>query len=143
MKINQAHQELPALAGRPAPGSRAARDEQSIRESAKEFEAIFLEFMLKSMRDAVQESGLVKRSGGEKLFRSMLDREYAREMASQKMTGLARSIEEYLLRSSGSAGSTAAGQQGLKAYQQGQAIDAAHQFRTFAQPARPDILKEK
>jgi Rod binding domain-containing protein len=92
-----------------------------IRESAQEFEAIFLETMLKSMRDSVQKSGLIDGGNAEKMYESMLDSEYAKQMSAQSMTGIAENIEKQLLVSAGyksdPAALRAAKLQGLAGYQ--------------------------
>ncbi len=67
-----------------------------IRKAAEEFEAIFMEIVLKSMRESVNQSGLINGGNGESIFRSMLDSEYAKSMSSQNMTGIATAIEKHL-----------------------------------------------
>lgn len=97
------------------------RELAKIRQSAQEFEAIFLETMLKSMRDSVQKSGLIDGGNAEKMYESMLDSEYAKQMSSQSMTGIAENIEKQLLASAGfkadPAALRAAKLQGLAGYQ--------------------------
>jgi Rod binding domain-containing protein len=73
------------------------QDISKIRGSAEEFEAIFLEIMLKSMRSTVPKDGLVSGGNGEDIYRSMLDYEYAKGMASQRGSGIADTIERQLL----------------------------------------------
>ena len=68
-----------------------------IKKLSEEFEAIFLEIVLKSMRDSVQKSDFIDGGNGEEIFRSMLDSEYSKSLASQRSTGLAESIEKHLL----------------------------------------------
>jgi peptidoglycan hydrolase FlgJ len=71
---------------------------KKIGELAKEFESIFLEIVLKSMREATTEGGLMDGGNGENIFRSMLDQEYAKEIATQGQSGLAKAMEDQLLR---------------------------------------------
>ena len=73
-------------------------DIATIGKLSQEFESLFLEIVLKSMRDAVPKSELFGRSNGEDIFRSMLDGEYAKQMAAQKFSSLGQSIEEQLLK---------------------------------------------
>ena len=61
--------ELPNVKGRD--------DESRLREASNEFEAIFIQQLLKTMRKTSLESDFVKKSEGEKIFRSMLDEQYA------------------------------------------------------------------
>ena len=53
-------------------------EKERLREVASEFEVLFLQQVMNSMRDSGFESGLVRKSEGEKMFQSMLDDQYAR-----------------------------------------------------------------
>ncbi len=76
----------------PGNGSEGAK----LREAANEFEVLLLQQMMKSMRSAGFESGLVKKSEGEKVFRGMLDEQYARLSTHSNGIGLADMIyKEY------------------------------------------------
>ena len=72
-------------------------DIKEIKKLANEFESIFTELMLKSMRSSVQKGGLVDGGNGEDIFKGMLDTEYAKAMAEQRSSGIADSIESHLL----------------------------------------------
>lgn len=70
-------------------------EKQQIKKLAQDFEGIFLDLIFKKMRDTVQEGGgLTESSNGEKIFRGMLDSEYAKEMSKQEMTGVSKMIEK-------------------------------------------------
>ena len=75
------------------------RDSKELHHLSEEFESLFLGIVLKAMRDTVPKDGLLGGSNAEGIYRSMLDEEYAKTMAAQRNTGLADSIEEFLLRS--------------------------------------------
>lgn len=77
--------------------SSANPDIKQIRKLSEDFESIFLEIMLKSMRDSVQKSDLIPNSNGEQVFRSMLDSEYASQMSKQSKGGIADAVESFLL----------------------------------------------
>ena len=70
---------------------------EEIQKLSEQFESIFLGIVLKSMRKAVPDSGLVKKGNGEEIFRSMLDTEYSKSLAAQRTTGLSKSIENHLM----------------------------------------------
>ncbi|MGE0174091.1 MAG: rod-binding protein [Oligoflexales bacterium] len=70
---------------------------KKVGELAKEFESIFMEIVLKSMREATTEGGLMGGGNGENIFRSMLDQEYAKQISQQDQSGLAKAIEDQLL----------------------------------------------
>lgn len=72
-----------------------------IKKVSEEFESIFLGIVLKSMRDTVGKSGLVDGGNAEDIYRSMLDEEYAAQMAEQRSTGIADNIENFLLDAAG------------------------------------------
>jgi flagellar protein FlgJ len=81
-----------ASAGKKTPENLAA-----IKKLSDEFEAIFLEIVLKSMRETVDKSKLTDGGNGEQIFQSMLDSEYAKNLANQRTSGLAESIEKHLI----------------------------------------------
>ncbi|MBF0446699.1 MAG: rod-binding protein [Magnetococcales bacterium] len=55
-------------------------DRLKLREAAADFESMFVKQMLSSMRKAIpkEDGGLIKESEGEKIFRDLLDAEYAK-----------------------------------------------------------------
>ncbi len=67
---------------------------QKIKEVASEFESLFILQMLKQMRSSVIKGGLVDDSKGEEIYRSMMDNELSRVIASGKGIG----IKDMLLR---------------------------------------------
>ena len=73
--------------------SAAARDPKAaIRETAKQFEALFMQQLMKSMREATMASGMLDNEGT-KLGTEMLDSQYA-----LKMTGLPGGLTEAIAR---------------------------------------------
>jgi Rod binding domain-containing protein len=67
-----------------------------MREAAEGMEAMFLDFMMKSMRDTVQKSDMDLENAGTKLYRSMLDTETAKRAAHQGGIGLADQLIAYM-----------------------------------------------
>ncbi|RYZ65506.1 MAG: hypothetical protein EOP09_14150 [Proteobacteria bacterium] len=63
-----------------------------------------MEIVLKSMRDSVDKSKFIDGGNGEQIFQSMLDSEYAKNLANQSMTGLSSSIEDHLTKLMGGGG---------------------------------------
>ncbi|MGR9578263.1 flagellar assembly peptidoglycan hydrolase FlgJ [Pandoraea sputorum] len=61
---------------------------QATQQAAKQFEAVFTQMMVKSMRDATMSGGLLG-SDQEKMFNGMLDDQLAQQLASNKGIGLA------------------------------------------------------
>ena len=65
----------------------SVKTKERLREAASEFEVLFLQQVMNSMRDSGFESELVRKSEGEKMFQSMLDEQYAR-LGTQSGGGL-------------------------------------------------------
>lgn len=77
---------------------RLSRDDNSpaaLRATAKQFEALFLQMVLKSMRDAVPSEGMLD-SDQTRLFQAMQDQQTAMNMAQGRGTGLADVIYRQL-----------------------------------------------
>ncbi len=81
---------------RDLPDAKGKGDEAKLREAANEFEAIFIQQMLKTMRKTSLESEFIKKSEGEKIFRSMLDEQYAILSAKSGSLGLGEMIFQQL-----------------------------------------------
>lgn len=69
--------------------------EDAIEPVARQFEGIFLQMMLKSMRDAVPEGGLFEDSGRD-MYQDMHDKQLAVSLAAQGGIGLADTIVRQL-----------------------------------------------
>ena len=88
--------------------SAAARDPKAaIRETAKQFEALFMQQLMKSMREATMSSGMLDNSGT-KLGTELLDTQYAAKMSGLP-GGLAAAIARQLERQLGSGAAEALG----------------------------------
>jgi len=64
-------------------------DKKKLRETCEEFESIFLNMMLSTMRKTIPDGGLVEKSNATSTFESMLDEEYSKTMAKAGGIGLA------------------------------------------------------
>jgi flagellar protein FlgJ len=69
----------------------------ALKGAAQQFEAVFLQMVLKSMRDASPKEGLFD-SEQSRLFQSMLDQQLAQTMSAKGSSGLAAIIEKQLAR---------------------------------------------
>ena len=76
--------------------AQGATDAASAKKVAREFEAMFIGMMLKSMRETVGEDKLTGGGRGEETFRSLLDQEYAQSAAKNGGVWLAQMIERQL-----------------------------------------------
>jgi len=78
-------------------GANAAGAQRELAAACKEFEAIFLRMLMRSMRETVPKEGIVPRTTALETFEGMLDAEYARVGAASGGFGIADMLYEYLL----------------------------------------------
>ncbi|MEI7785044.1 MAG: rod-binding protein [Betaproteobacteria bacterium] len=108
----------------------AARDgKAALRETAQQFEAMFLQMMMKSMRESIDKSDLVQ-SNHTETFEGMFDREVSVAMAKRNSMGLADMLVQNQERQMGSI-STA------EALQARDAGSAKSEIRRLDAPAQP------
>ncbi|MBI3157845.1 MAG: flagellar assembly peptidoglycan hydrolase FlgJ [Burkholderiales bacterium] len=89
------------LRGLDALRGRAARDPQgAVREAARQFEALFMQELMKSLRATTGDGGLLDGGAGEDLASSMLDQQYAGQLAGMR-GGLAETLARQLERAMG------------------------------------------
>jgi peptidoglycan hydrolase FlgJ len=79
-----------------------ASPQQGVKMAAKQFDAVFTQMMLKSMRDATPDDSPLE-SNDSKQFTSMLDQQLSQQM-SNKGIGVANAMIKQLMRSMGGAG---------------------------------------
>jgi len=69
-----------------------SRDLESLRESSREFETLFVMEMYKAMRKAVPEGGLFEKNSATEIFTEMLDMETAKATTQGKGLGIAEAM---------------------------------------------------
>ncbi len=87
-KLN-ANEQLSMEAGK-------AKKDKELREACAAFEGMFMDMMMRTMRQASMESSLVKKSNGEKIFTEMLDQQYVDILAKRKDSGLGETLYQHL-----------------------------------------------
>ena len=73
-----------------------AGDERALQQAAEQFETLFLQNMLKSMRDASYGDPIFGQSNGDTVYRQMFDEQLASEVASGPGVGLAELLVRQL-----------------------------------------------
>lgn len=68
-----------------------AKKNEELMEACKEFESLFVNTMLKSMREAVPKYDMLK-SPAEEVFQSMLDQEISKSSVKDKGMGIAEML---------------------------------------------------
>ena len=90
--------------------------EKALKSAAQQFEAVFLDMMLKSMRDATPQNGMFD-SQQTKTFTAMLDQQLAQAMSASRGVGLAdamvKQLSRYVPYHAGQAGPAAAATSGV------------------------------
>lgn len=113
----------------------AAKDPKgAIREVAKQFEALFMQQLMKSMRETTMASGMLDNQGTE-LGTSMLDSQYATQLSGQPR-GLAEAIAKQLERQMG-LGNSATSQDPVSTVPAGYAAWRARAAAAATTPATP------
>lgn len=69
---------------------------QKLKKATQEFEALFMNKIFASMRDTIQDGGLVEKSMGEEVFTEMLDSEIAQQSSKGEGLGLGDMLFESL-----------------------------------------------
>jgi len=77
--------------------AKKSKELRALRHSCREFEAIYVNEMYKSMRKTVPESGLFDKKGmAEDVYRDMLDMEMARQTAAGDGMGIGKAMYQQL-----------------------------------------------
>lgn len=79
-----------------------------LHQAAQQFEALMLQMVLKSMRDATPQTGMMD-NDQTRFFTSVLDQQLAQNLSSQGKLGFAKMIEQQLGRSTASSSATEEG----------------------------------
>ncbi|MDR0576318.1 MAG: flagellar assembly peptidoglycan hydrolase FlgJ [Candidatus Accumulibacter sp.] len=79
---------------------------EGIRQAARQFEGLLLQMMMKSMREATPQDGLLD-SDQTRFFTAILDQQMAHDLSARGALGFARLIEEQLGRATSSEGGDA------------------------------------
>jgi murein DD-endopeptidase MepM/ murein hydrolase activator NlpD len=69
-------------------GSTTGDSAERLRAVAKEFEALFLSYMLNVMRETVDESGLTEKGPGASIYTELFDQEVSRSLATRGALGI-------------------------------------------------------
>lgn len=78
------------------PISNENHDKQELKKACQQFESIFLNYMLKSMRATVPDGGLFERGVTYDIIESMHDEALAEEISQNGGIGLAQQLYEQL-----------------------------------------------
>ena len=74
----------------------AKADDAKMKAACKDFEAVFMNYMLSQMRKTVPKNGLIPQSSAQDIMQSMLDTEMTKNMSQAGGIGLADMIYRQL-----------------------------------------------
>lgn len=110
-------------------------DPQALKAAAQQFEALFLQMVLKSMRDATPKEGMFD-SEQTRMYESLLDQQMAQVLAGKGGTGLAAVIEKQLARTADPAGEF---EDGLPLMPPARSLDLRQPARPLPLPTTTDV----
>jgi len=76
--------------------SEEALYDRRLKQACADFEAIFIRYILKTMRNTVLKSGLLKSPLGNDIYELIMDQKVAERMAKERGIGLAKSLYQQL-----------------------------------------------
>jgi len=94
------HLQMPVKTG-PSAESLKNKSREELREAAQEFESMFMNLVIKQMRQTVPESDVMGDSSKVQFFQGMLDEEYSKMAGERASNGLAELIYQNLARAQG------------------------------------------
>ena len=68
------------------------KEDKNLKQACKDFETIFTNFMLKSMRKTVTKGDLFGSSSQEEMFQDMMDAEYCKSATKSSSLGIADAL---------------------------------------------------
>lgn len=72
-----------------ADAGQGAERQKALKKACRDFESLFVNYMLKEMRQTVPQDGMLGGGQAEKMYTSMMDSEVAKEISRQRGLGLA------------------------------------------------------
>jgi len=73
-----------------------SKDQEGLKKATEEFEAVFIQMLLKNMRSTITDGGLIEKSQGRSMFEGMYDEELAKSMALGRQMGIADMLYKQL-----------------------------------------------
>jgi len=77
---------------------KVAIEKYKLKKACKEFEAIFIEYMLKTMRRSIPKANLFKRESAEEIYTFLFDQKIAEKLAESKGLGLSDILYKELVK---------------------------------------------
>lgn len=89
---------FPTLSVQNSQEENKTKELQALRSSCREFEAIYVQQMYKTMRKSIPDSGMFQKGMAEDVYREMIDMERAKQTAAGDGTGIGKAMYEQLVK---------------------------------------------
>jgi len=76
-----------------------SKDSVKLKAACEQFEAVFIQMMMKNMRNTVQDGGFIEKSYAREMFEGMFDEEIAKEVAKGQGIGISQMMYDQLSQS--------------------------------------------
>lgn len=76
----------------------APQDQGGMEKACKDFESLFVTYLMKEMRDTIPENDLFGGGSAEKIYTSMLDGEVAKHVSNQRSIGLSDMLLDQMIK---------------------------------------------
>lgn len=76
--------------------AKESKDEEKLKDACRQFESVFMNMLMKNMRNTIHEDGIMKKSHAREMFEGMLDEKIAEESSKGEGMGLAKQMYKQL-----------------------------------------------
>lgn len=77
-------------------GGAVTKDDQRLKKTCEEFEAVMVQMMFKAMRGSEEQDGLLEKDMASEVYRDLFDGEVARDMAHNQSMGIGLHLYQQL-----------------------------------------------
>lgn len=81
----------------PPPQAMSEKDKAGLRAVSRSFESLLVGQLVKSMRQTVVRDGIIPQGNAEKVYESMLDTEYSKQISESGSMGLGDMLYRHML----------------------------------------------
>ncbi|TCO78814.1 rod-binding protein [Marinisporobacter balticus] len=73
-----------------------SKDEEKLKDACRQFESVFMNMLMKNMRNTIHDDGIMEKSYAREMFEGMLDEKIADEASKGEGMGLAQQMYKQL-----------------------------------------------
>jgi len=114
MPINTRAKAFKPLSPANGAGDNKKLNQKKLKKACTDFEALFIAHMLKSMRQAIPQTGFWGKGQGSGIYQDLMDQELSKKLSQNKGLGLGKMIYRQILKREGKNPPVSTGGQPLK-----------------------------